>query len=249
MTPHQTKPPPSTLRFSARRQDGFTIVTLTGELDIGCAPVLREQLLGLLRGRAARLIIDLSRVTFCDASGLAVLVGTARRARLIGGVLRLAAPAPDTTAALRITGLGRQFDIFATVPAAITNSLAGRRVPHAGGHDPAPVGRPGPQRPRSAAPRRAAAAPDSNSLRGAVTAVLAHADAWRDADPNRRLTLSLDALARAHAGADRTALVEAARSLLTALVRHPLTHSPAVAETATGLRRLVDSRSYHPSLN
>jgi anti-anti-sigma factor len=56
--------------------------------------VLREHLLGLLRPGASRLVIDLSGVTFCDASGLAVLVGVARRAGLLGGVLRLAAPAP-----------------------------------------------------------------------------------------------------------------------------------------------------------
>ena len=92
--------------------------------------------------------------------------------------------------------------------------------------------------------RTLAAVPDTNDLRDAVTAVLAHADAWRDADPNRRFTPTLRALARAHAGLDRTALIVAARSLLAALTRYPLTHSPAVAATATDLRRLLEPRPH-----
>jgi anti-sigma B factor antagonist len=80
--------------------------------------VLREQLLGLLRRRAARLVTHLSQVSFCDASGLAVLVGTGRRSRLLGGVLRLAVPAPAVASALHLSGSVRQFDVFPTVVAA-----------------------------------------------------------------------------------------------------------------------------------
>jgi len=83
----------------------------------------------------------------------------------------------------------------------------------------------------------------------AVTALLAHADAWRDADPDRRLTRPLSALARAHASADRGDLAEAARSLLAGLLRHPLTYSPAVAATATELRRLLPSGPYRPAVH
>ena len=98
----------------------YVIAALSGELDIACAPALREQLLGLLRP-AASLVIDLSAVSYADASGLAVLVATGRRAGLLGGLLRLAAPAPAVAKVLRITGLHQQFDIFPTVQAAITS--------------------------------------------------------------------------------------------------------------------------------
>src|SRR5258705_8458309 len=76
---------------TVRTADGVTLAELAGELDLASAPALREQLLGLLRPGFSRLVLDLSRVSFCDASGLAVLVGTGRRARLLGGFLRLAA--------------------------------------------------------------------------------------------------------------------------------------------------------------
>lgn len=105
--------------LSVRSKDGYTVVTISGELGIASAPVLREQLFGLLRPGASRIVIDLSEVIFCDASGLAVLVGASRRAGLLGGVLRLAAPAPLVATVLRLTGLHSRFEIFATVPEAI----------------------------------------------------------------------------------------------------------------------------------
>jgi hypothetical protein len=89
-------------------------------------------------------------------------------------------------------------------------------------------------------PAQAQAAPgtDSGELHAAVAAILASADAWRDADPRRRFSPALRALARADAGTSHAALVQAARSLLSVLSREPLTYSPAVAATAGRLRRL-----------
>ena len=46
-------------------------------------------------------------MTFSDASGLAVLIGTGRRARRLGGFLRLAAVSPQVDRVLDITGLHR----------------------------------------------------------------------------------------------------------------------------------------------
>jgi anti-anti-sigma factor len=98
---------------------GYVIAALSGELGIASAPALREQLLSLLRA-ASHLIIDLSAVEDADASGLAVLVGSGRRARLLGGSLRLAAPSPEVARVLSATRMSQHLDIFPTVRAAIT---------------------------------------------------------------------------------------------------------------------------------
>lgn len=98
---------------------GYVIAALSGELGIASAPALREQLLSLLRA-ASHLIIDLSAVEHADASGLAVLVGSGRRAGLLGGSLRLAAPSPEVARVLSATGLNKHLEIFPTVRAAIT---------------------------------------------------------------------------------------------------------------------------------
>jgi anti-sigma B factor antagonist len=99
------------LGVSVRTVAGITIAELAGELDIASAPGLREQLLSLLRPGSSRLFIDLSKVSLCDASGLAVLVGIGRRARLLGGFMRLAAVSPQADRVLHITGLYRHLPI------------------------------------------------------------------------------------------------------------------------------------------
>ncbi len=240
---HDSFSPLNGLRFSARTADGYTIATLGGELDLACTRVLREQLLRVLRPRASRLIVDLSGVSFCDASGLAVLVGTGRRARLLGGALRLAAPTHAVIAALRISGLLWQFDIFPTVLAATAQPQAAEHFADTSTelkmNSKAASGGPAAQ----TAITPAADAPDAHDLGEAVTALLAHADAWRDADPNCRFTSPLRELARAQARDDHVALTRAARLLLAALARYPLTYSPAVATTASDLRHLVGTRS------
>ncbi len=209
---------------------GCTVAVLSGELDITSAPALREQLLGLLNPAASRLIIDLSAAGYTDASGVAVLVGTARRARLLGGWLRLASPAPGVASALLATGTWQHFGIFPTVQAALTGQHPGTR--------PAGTGR----RAATARPVPAPAlrAAGSGELRTAVAALLAHAGAWRDADPRRRFTTALQALTRACAGTSDAALIRAAQSLLSVLAREPLTYSPQVAATASRLRRLLE---------
>jgi anti-sigma B factor antagonist len=99
------------LDISTRTVGGITIAELAGELEFAGAPALREQLLSLLRPGSSRLFIDLSKVSFCDASGLAALVGIGRRARLLGGFLRLAAVSPQADRVLHITGLHRHLPI------------------------------------------------------------------------------------------------------------------------------------------
>ena len=110
----------ASLRLTSRTdRGGYVIAALSGELGTASAPALREQLLSLLRA-ASHPIIDLSAVERADASGLAVLVGSRRRARLLGGSLRLAAPSPEAARVLSATGMNQHLDIFPTVQAAIT---------------------------------------------------------------------------------------------------------------------------------
>lgn len=88
-----------------------TIVRLAGALDVAAAPALRERLIGLLHPGTRLLVLDLSRVSSCDSSGLAVLIGTERRARVLGIAMRLAAPSIPVMKRLRLTGLDRSLTI------------------------------------------------------------------------------------------------------------------------------------------
>jgi anti-sigma B factor antagonist len=111
------------LDVSCRSDQGYFVSTLRGALDAAAAPALREYLLRLVHESAGRLVIDLSSVTGADASGLSVLVGTGRRASLLGGLLRLAAPVAEVASALRTTGLDRQLRVYPSVEAAISGTV------------------------------------------------------------------------------------------------------------------------------
>ncbi|TMR19935.1 STAS domain-containing protein [Nonomuraea turkmeniaca] len=84
-----------------------TVVRLSGEIDIFTSEALRRQLLGTLHYSTSLLILDLSEVSFCDAAGLAVMIGVQRRARVLGIRVALAAPRPFLSRLLHISGLDR----------------------------------------------------------------------------------------------------------------------------------------------
>jgi anti-sigma B factor antagonist len=109
------------LALPTRTERGYLVAVLSGGLDVTRAAVVREQLLRLLRPSASRLVLDLSLVSHVDASGLAVLVSTERRARLLGGSLRLAAERPAVGMAVRAAGLDRLLEIFPTVQLAVSS--------------------------------------------------------------------------------------------------------------------------------
>ncbi|TMR19934.1 STAS domain-containing protein [Nonomuraea turkmeniaca] len=90
-----------------------TTIHLSGEINLFTSAALRRQLLNELDHSSSLLILDLSQVTFCDAGGLAVLIGIQRRARAQGITLALTAPRPYMSRLLRLTGLDRSLRVAA----------------------------------------------------------------------------------------------------------------------------------------
>jgi anti-anti-sigma factor len=107
---------------------GRAIVRLSGSLDFAAAKELRERLIDVLHRGASPLIIDLSRVPSGDEAGLAVLIGTQRRARLLGSEMLLAAPSRGVAELLRSTGLHRHFTVYPDIPAALASQRGERAV-------------------------------------------------------------------------------------------------------------------------
>jgi anti-sigma B factor antagonist len=82
---------------------------VTGELDIATAEQAYSYISEIIDGRLAPVTVDLSGLTFCDASGLGVLARAARYARQKGRQLTLASARPSLQKIMRITGLDRAF--------------------------------------------------------------------------------------------------------------------------------------------
>ncbi len=101
------------LSVTVKASDEGTVVAVSGELDMFTGPQLRGSLLpavvDALPGTDVR--VDLSALSFCDSSGLAVLI-EARHQALAGGTrLVLVSPRGAVLRVLRVSGVARLFDV------------------------------------------------------------------------------------------------------------------------------------------
>jgi anti-sigma B factor antagonist len=99
---------------TARRVDGWDVLTVTGELDAHTGPALRAAILDLLAHHHA-LVIDMTGLGFLDSSGLGILVSALRRIRNVGGQLKLVVASDSIRKLMRLTALDLVFDISGTV--------------------------------------------------------------------------------------------------------------------------------------
>jgi anti-sigma B factor antagonist len=88
-------------------------VIAAGEIDLYTAPKLQADLAAITDniGPAARVVIDMSGVEFCDSTGMNVLLSCLRQVRERGGELELAAPRPAVKKILQVTGLDAVFTV------------------------------------------------------------------------------------------------------------------------------------------
>jgi anti-sigma B factor antagonist len=101
---------PAQLELSCQTgANGYQIVSVTGELDIATAEQAYTYISEVIDGRPAPVTVDLSGLTFCDASGLGALARIARHARQKGRQLMLSSARPSLLKIMRITGLDRAF--------------------------------------------------------------------------------------------------------------------------------------------
>lgn len=107
---------------AVRERDGAIVVELTGELDLYNAHAVRQALLEQAGREPERLVIDLSRVTFIDSTGLGVLI-EARTQLANRRAFLLASPGLETRRALEISGLDRHFAVHESLDAALAAAL------------------------------------------------------------------------------------------------------------------------------
>lgn len=110
----------ATLSITTDRRDRHhAVLRISGEIDLVTVESLRDELMALLAEGRHYLVADLSKVGFCDSTGLGVLVEVLRQALTRGGWFRLVGLQPIVEKAFSITGLSEIFSIFDTVERAI----------------------------------------------------------------------------------------------------------------------------------
>jgi len=101
------------------------VVEISGDLDMSTGPALERRLAALVDQGPADVVLDLSRVSFIDSSGLSVLVVTLKRLRSRQGTLRLAGCQSHVQTVLDLTALSRVFFMYPTVEAALADPHLG----------------------------------------------------------------------------------------------------------------------------
>ncbi len=102
------------MQINSREEGGYTILCLSGDVDLSCSPEARKQILAILQA-ANHLLVDLSGITYIDSSGVASLVEgyqTAKKQNLKFGLIGVSTAAMSV---LQLARLDKVFPIHATL--------------------------------------------------------------------------------------------------------------------------------------
>ena len=106
------------MAFEVREVDGVSVVALEGDIDLQSSPAVRQQLLACFE-KNARVVVDLSGVTYIDSSGVASLVEAFQLARKKNGTFSLVSVSSAVMRVLSLARLDKVFSIHPTIEAAV----------------------------------------------------------------------------------------------------------------------------------
>jgi N-acetylglucosaminyldiphosphoundecaprenol N-acetyl-beta-D-mannosaminyltransferase len=108
--------------------EGAAVLSIIGRADASARALLAERLDEALAA-SPRVVVDLSAATFLDSSAIGLLVGAAKRARELGGGLRLASVPASILSVLGVLRLHSFFEIDDSVSSALERSGSERAAP------------------------------------------------------------------------------------------------------------------------
>lgn len=94
------------------------LIELEGEIDLHRSPDVKRDLQAAMAGKPAKLMVDLSKVTYIDSSGLAALLEGMQGVESYGGRFYLVAMNQVVAAIFEVSKLNEVFRIVPSVDAA-----------------------------------------------------------------------------------------------------------------------------------
>jgi anti-sigma B factor antagonist len=98
------------------------ILPLEGEIDLHVSPRVATELRALIKDKPEKLVIDLSKVTYIDSSGLAVLIDGMQKVEAYGGKLYLVGMQEYVRIMFEMSRLDQAFRIRGNVADALAAS-------------------------------------------------------------------------------------------------------------------------------
>jgi anti-sigma B factor antagonist len=105
------------LTISVAENGTSRLVKLEGTCDLATAPDLRQALQPLVPPDVQEVVVDMTALEFIDSTGLGVILGSMRRLREGGGVLRIAGASGTVRRVLEITDLDKVIPLVDPEPA------------------------------------------------------------------------------------------------------------------------------------
>jgi anti-sigma B factor antagonist len=105
-------------------QDRPNVLPLEGDIDLHISPAVTESLTAMIKYKPKRMVIDLSRVTYIDSSGIAALIVAMQEVEAYGGKFFLSGMQETIRLIFQTSRLDRTFRIFPDVDAALASSGA-----------------------------------------------------------------------------------------------------------------------------
>lgn len=109
------------MEYPVRKEGPYTIISLSGELDLGFSPEARRQILACVE-RGGDVLVEMADVEYVDSSGIASLVEglqAAKRKQLAFALLSVSKSAMQV---LRIARLDSIFPIYGSITEALDKS-------------------------------------------------------------------------------------------------------------------------------
>ena len=100
-------------------QNRPNVFPLEGDIDLHVSPVVAEALNAMIKKKPERIVIDLSRVTYIDSAGIAVLILAMQEVEAYGGKFFLSGLRETVRSIFETSRLDRTFRIFPDVDAAL----------------------------------------------------------------------------------------------------------------------------------
>jgi anti-anti-sigma factor len=104
-----------------QRQHRPNVLSLNGDIDLHVSPAVTAYLNVMIKEKPERIVVDLSRATYIDSAGLAVLILAMQQVEAYGGKFFLSGPQETLRSILESSRLDRTFRIFPDVDAALTH--------------------------------------------------------------------------------------------------------------------------------
>ena len=106
------------VEYPVRKEGSYTIISLSGELDLSVSPQARNQILACVEG-SDHVLVEMAQVEYIDSSGIASLVEGLQAAKRKQGGFGLVSVSKSAMQVLRIARLDSIFPIYGSTAEAL----------------------------------------------------------------------------------------------------------------------------------